>query len=74
MERVYDHMRKNLVHFTGDLDDFANFFRPYTVTPYSPELGWILYVSEPGSPSSSAAITGAFRVLGLKAERFKNPR
>ena len=74
VERVFDHMRKNLVHDTGDNDDIANLFRPYTVTPYSPELGWILYVGQAGSPSSSALLTGAFRTVGLKAEQFKTAR
>ena len=70
VERVFDHVRKKLTHFTGDLDDFADIYRPYTVTPYSPELGWVLYVGEAGSPSSSALLTGAFRAIGLKAEQF----
>ena len=61
---------RQLTHFTGDLDDFANIYRPYTVTPYSPELGWVLHVGEAGSPSSSALLTGAFRAIGLKAEQF----
>ena len=34
VERVYDHIRKNVKHFTGDLDNFANLFRPHTVTPH----------------------------------------
>ena len=38
VERVFDHVRKQLTHFTGDLDNFADIYRPYTVTPYSPEL------------------------------------
>ena len=70
-ERVFDFMRKNLVHDIGDHDDAANLFRPYTATPYAPELGWIVYVGQAGSPSSSAAITGAFRALGMKAEQFR---
>ena len=74
VERVFDHMRKNLVHDTGDNDNIANLFRPYTVTPYSPELGWILYVGEAGSPSSSALLTGAFRAIGLRAEQFMTTR
>ncbi len=74
VERVFDHVRKNLIHDTGDHDDAANLFRPYTVTPYSPELGWILYVGEAGSPSSAALLTGAFRAVGLKAEQFRTPR
>ena len=73
VEHVYDYMRKNLIHDTGDHDAAANLFRPYTVTPYSPELGWILEVGEAGSPSSSAAITGAFRAIGLPAEQFPSP-
>ena len=74
VERVYDHMRKNLSHDTGDREDVASLFRPHTVTPYSPELGWVLYVGEAGSPSSSALLTGTFRVVGLKAEQFRTAR
>ena len=71
VERVFDHARKNLTHFTGYIDEgFVPLFAPYTVTPYSPELGWVLYVGEAGSPSSSALLTGAFRAVGLKAEQF----
>ena len=70
VENIFDHVRKKLTHFTGDLDDFADIYRPYTVTPYSPELGWVLYVGEAGSPSSSALLTVAFRAVGLKAEQF----
>ena len=74
VENIFDYARKRLVHFTGNLDDFANIYRPYTVTPYSPELGWILYVGEAGSPSSSALLTGAFRAIGLRAEQFQTTR
>ena len=70
VENIFDYTRKNLIHDTGDNDNIANLFRPYTSTPYSPELGWILYVGEAGSPSSSAVLTGAFRAIGLKAEQF----
>ena len=72
---MFDHARKNLVHFTREtMTTIANLFRPYTVTPYSPELGWILYVGQAGSPSSSALLTGAFRAIGLRAEQFKTTR
>ena len=74
VEGVYDYMRKKLIHFSGDLENFANLYRPYSVTPYSPELGWIVHVGEAGSPSASAVVTGALRVLGLKAEQFKSPK
>ena len=74
VENIFDHVRKKLVHFTGDHDDFANIYRPYTVTPYSPELGWVLYTGEAGSQSSAALLTGAFRAIGLKAEQFKTTR
>ena len=74
VENIFDHVRKALTHFTGDHDDFANIYRPYTVTPYSPELGWVLYTGEAGSQSSAALLTGAFRAIGLKAEQFKTTR
>ena len=74
VENIFDYMRKKLTHFTGDHDDFANIYRPYTVTPYSPELGWVLYTGEAGSQSSSALLTGAFRAMGLKAEQFRTPK
>ena len=70
VENIFDHVRKALTHFSGDTDVFVNIYRPYTVTPYSPELGWVLYTGEAGSPSSSALLTGAFRAVGLKAEQF----
>ena len=74
VENIFDHVRKALTHVTGSGDDLADHFRPYTVTPYAPELGWILYVGEAGSPSSSALLTGTFRVVGLKAEQFRTAR
>ena len=74
LENIFDYMRKKLTHFTGDLDDFANIYRPYTVTPYSPELGWVLHTGEAGSPSSSAVATGLSRAVGLPAEQFKSAK
>ena len=62
VQRFYDYMCEKLVHGTGDHNDFANLFRPYTVPPlpHFPELGWIAHVGEAGNPSSSVVITGAF--------------
>ena len=74
MERVYEYMRTKLVHFTGGIGSFFDIYQPFTVTPYTPELGWVVYVGEAGSGASSAAITGAFRALGLKAEQFSTAR
>ena len=80
VERVYDYIRKRMIHFTGDIDEgYTPLFAPHTVTPYQPELGWSLYVGQAGSPSSSGLITGTFRAIGLKAEQFRatnryNPR
>ena len=70
VENIFDSARKKLTHFTGNLDNFADIYRPYTVTPYSPELGWIFEVGEAGSPSSSAVVTGLSRAVGLLAEQF----
>ena len=49
VQRFYDYMREKLVHVIGNHDDLANLFRPYTVPPNSPELGWIARVGEAGS-------------------------
>ena len=72
-ERWFGHINRELIHFTGDHEDFANLFRPYTRTPYTPEPGYILIVGEGGSPSSTGLTVSAFRLLGLKAEQFLSP-
>ena len=72
-ERWLGHLHKTLVHFIGDGDDFADIFRPYSPTPYTPEPGYILLVGGAGSPSSTGLATSAFRSLGLKAEHFLSP-
>ena len=74
VERLYDYMRFRMRHFTGASDVLVNIHRPHTVTPYSPELGWIVYTGQAGSPTSSGVITGALRALGLKAEHFRSPK
>ena len=72
-ERWFGHINRELIHFTGDGDDFANLFRPYSQTPYTPEPGYILIVGEAGSPSSTGLTVSAFRLLGLRAEQFLSP-
>ena len=72
-ERWFAHINKNIIHFTGDGEYFANLFRPYSQTPYTPEPGYILLVGEGGSPSSTGLTVSAFRLLGLKAEHFLSP-
>ena len=74
VENIFDYTRKRLKHFSGDLNDFADHYRPHTVTPYAPELASVLYVGEAGSPSSSAVVTGLARAVGLKAEQFNTAR
>ena len=64
---------ENLTHFIGGTEDFANLYRPYSQTPYTPEPGYLLIVKEAGSPSSTGLTTSAFRSLGLKAEQFFSP-
>ena len=63
-----------MTHFTGDREDFANLYRPYSQTPYTPEPGYVLLVGEAGSPSSTGTTVSAFRSLGLKAEQFLSPK
>ena len=69
VEGVYDYMRFKLKHFTGNTEEgWFPLYEPYTVTPFSPEPGWILYVGEAGSGSTSGVIAGALRALGIKAQ------
>ena len=69
-ERWFGHINRALVHFTGGAEDFANIYRPYSQTPYTPEPGYLLVAGEAGSPSSTGLTVSAFRLLGLKAEQF----
>ena len=62
-----------MIHFTGDEEDFADIYRPYSQTPYTPEPGYLILAGEAGSPSSTGLTTSAFRLLGLKAEQFFSP-
>ena len=70
VERTFDYMGSRMWHFTGDLEAFRNIFAPYTVTPSFPQLGWVIYVAEAGSPSMSGTLTGTFRAVSLKAKQF----
>ena len=70
VERVFDYIRFRSIHFTGDLEDFRNIYAPYSTTPYNPELGWLLFVGELGSPTSSGLIAGTLRALGIKAQEM----
>ena len=72
-ERWFGHINRELVHFRGGTKEFANLFRPYSQTPYTPEPGYILLVGEAGSPSSTGLTVSAFRSIGLKAEQFYSP-
>ena len=72
-ERWFGHLNEVMTHFSGDHENFANLYRPYSQTPYTPEPGYLLIVKEAGSPSSTGLTTSAFRSLGLKAEQFFSP-
>ena len=72
-ERWFAYIDEKLVHFTGGTEDFADIYRPYSQTPYTPEPGYLLLVGEAGSPSSTGLTTSAFRSVGLKAEQFFSP-
>ena len=72
-ERWFGHLNEVMTHFTGGTESFANLYRPYSQTPYTPEPGYLLIVKEAGSPSSTGLTTSAFRSLGLKAEQFFSP-
>ena len=72
-ERWFGHINRELVHFTGGTEDFADIYRPYSQTPYTPEPGYLILAGEAGSPSSTGLTVSAFRLLGLKAEQFYSP-
>ena len=72
-ERWFGHLNEVMTHFSGGTESFANLYRPYSQTPYTPEPGYLLIVKEAGSPSSTGLTTSAFRSLGLKAEQFLSP-
>ena len=73
VERLFGYLNKNMTHFAGDYEDFANLYRPYSQTPYTPEPGYLLIVKEAGSRSSTGLVTSAARLLGLPAEQFLSP-
>ena len=72
-ERWFGHLNEVMTHYLGDYEAFANLYRPYSKTPYTPEPGYLLIVKEGGSHSSTGLTTSAFRSLGLKAEQFLSP-
>ena len=72
-ERWFGSINRDLKHFTGGTEDFADIYRPYSQTPYTPEPGYILIVGEAGSPSSTGLTVSAFNLIGLKAEQFLSP-
>lgn len=73
-ERWFGYLNEVMTHFSGGTESFANLYRPYSQTPYTPEPGYLLIVKEAGSPSSTGLTTSAFRSLGLKAEQFLSPK
>ena len=72
-ERWFEEFTKVTSHFVGDHEDFANIYRPYSQTPYTPEPGYLLSVGLAGSPSSTGTTVSALRSVGLKAEQFLSP-
>ena len=73
VERWFDYLNKNMTHFPGDHENFADIFRPYSQTPYTPESGYPILLRQAGSPSSTGYTTSASRLFGLKAEQFLSP-
>ena len=72
-ERWFDNFNAVMSHFVGGVEDFADIYRPYSQTPYTPEPGYLLIVKEAGSPSSTGTTVSALRSLGFKAEQFLSP-
>ena len=72
-ERWFDNFNAVMSHFVGYPEDFADIYRRYSQTPYTPEPGYVLSVGLAGSPSSTGTTVSAFRSIGLKAEQFLSP-
>ena len=72
-ERWFDNFNAVMSHFVGYPEDFADIYRRYSQTPYTPEPGYVLSVGLAGSPSSTGTTVSALRALGLKAEQFLSP-
>ena len=72
-ERWFDNFNAVMSHFVGGVEDFADIYRRYSQTPYTPEPGYVLSVGLAGSPSSTGTTVSALRSLGLKAEQFLSP-
>ena len=72
-ERWFDNFNAVMSHFIGGAEQFADIYRKYSQTPYTPEPGYVLSVGLAGSPSSTGTTVSALRSLGLKAEQFLSP-
>ena len=72
-ERWFDNFNAVMSHFVGGVEEFADIYRKYSQTPYTPEPGYVLSVGLAGSPSSTGTTVSALRALGLKAEQFLSP-
>ena len=72
-ERWFDNFNAVMSHFIGGAEQFADIYRKYSQTPYTPEPGYVLSVGLAGSPSSTGTTVSAFRSIGLKAEQFLSP-
>ena len=72
-ERWFDNFNAVMSHFVGGVEEFADIYRKYSQTPYTPEPGYVLSVGLAGSPSSTGTTVSALRALGLKAEQFFSP-
>ena len=69
----FDNFNAVMSHFVGGVEEFADIYRKYSQTPYTPEPGYVLSVGLAGSPSSTGTTVSALRSLGLKAEQFLSP-
>ncbi len=67
--RWFDHIDEVMRHRPGTDDDFADYYRPYSQTPYAPEPGHVLLVRQADRWISTSVTVSAMRALGLKAEQ-----
>ncbi len=67
--RWVDHLSEIMHHHSGNNDEFADVYRPYSQTPYAPEPGYVILVGLADRWVSTSVTVSALRALGLKAEQ-----
>ena len=72
--RWFDYIDRVMRHRSGTDDDFEDYYRSYSQTPFAPEPGHVLLVRQADRWISTSVTVPALRALGLKAEQTTSQR